>query len=295
MRVLVTGGSGFIGRSLVNNFLELGYEVKVADLVRPKVDVSYIEGDLRNNEVVSKAFLEDLDAVVHLAALTRVIESTIKPVEYLSSNVTMLMNILEQIRLKEIPKLVFASTNAVVGNIGDKVINEMFPLNPLSPYGGTKAAGEMLISSYSHSFGFDATSLRFTNVYGIDMESKDSLIARIMKAISLKTQIEVYGSGNQVRDYVYISDVVNAICLGLDLKGCNTLSIGSGVSTSVNEILKLIENIVGNEIDYFYGSERVGEMKAVRVDISHAKELGFSPNINIEEGLKLVSDWWPEK
>ncbi len=293
MSVLVTGGSGFIGRNLVRSLLSQGIEVVVADLVEfPDNDVKIVKGDLRDPKVLNEALLNASDGIVHLAALTRVLASIKEPMAYYETNVGITQNLLEGARSFSIPKFIFASTNAVVGDMGDALINEDMKLSPLTPYGATKAASEMLISAYGRAYGIDCSVLRFTNVYGTDMESKDSLVARLMKAAVSGAKIEIYGSGSQVRDYIFLDDVIKAIKMGFDMTGLETVVVGYGKSTSVVDLIDLARKATKCDIPTVHVDAKPGEMSAVKVDNRKLLELGGKPKIDLETGLDIVWKWW---
>ncbi|NNN21332.1 MAG: NAD-dependent epimerase/dehydratase family protein [Acidimicrobiales bacterium] len=295
MAVLVTGGSGFIGRNLVRNLLSQGSEVVVADLIEfPDNDVKTVKGDLRDPKVAYDALSNASEGIVHLAALTRVLASIKEPMAYYETNVGITQNLLEGARNFSIPKFVFASTNAVVGDMGEALINENMKLSPLTPYGATKAASEMLISAYSSAYGIDCSILRFTNVYGTDMESKDSLVARLMKAAVSGATIEIYGSGSQVRDYVFLDDVVEAIKLGFDITGLETVVVGYGKSTSVVDLIDFARKATRCEIPTIHVDAKPGEMPAVKVDNRKLFELGGMPKTDLQAGLDIVWKWWLE-
>jgi len=279
MRVLVTGGSGFIGRHVVSRLLARGNDVVVADLVEyPDGDVEIVKGDLRDPEIVALAVSSDLDAVVHLAALPSVLQSVLKPHETFTTNVAATELILDRCRTEGVGRLVFASTNAVVGNVGEQTIDERIALLPLTPYGGTKAACEMLLAAYGASYGIVTVALRFTNIYGAGMQTKDSVIARLMRAAASGGGIEIYGDGEQVRDYLYVTDAARAIELGLSLDKSETVTIGAASSVSMNVLHALACEATGVAIGAEHIPGKPGEMPAVIVDTSHATALGFSCN-----------------
>jgi UDP-glucose 4-epimerase len=167
-------------------------------------------------------------------------------------------------------------------------------LNPLTPYGSTKAAGEMLMSAYTASYGLRCACIRLTNVYGPGMQAKDSIVARLMRGIRLGTTFEVYGDGTQVRDYVHVADVVAAMRLGLlsdDWAGPTV--IGSGTSLSVLEVIEAVRKVSGAEVPFTHGPAKAGEMPAVIVDPSRAHAAGWTPQFpNLDDGLIGVWDEW---
>lgn len=286
MRVLVTGGAGFIGRQVVASLVDRGDDVTVVDLKeRTHEKVRHVQGDLRDSAVTADALREGTDAVVHLAALTRVLDSMNDPDGVFRTNVLATHYLLERCRELGVPSFVFASTNAVVGDVGREVITEATPLHPLTPYGATKAAAEMLMSAYSTSFGLKAVALRFTNVYGRGMQAKDSVIARMMRAALAGTGISIYGDGTQVRDYVYVSEVVSAIQLAIELDQSELFVVGSARSLSVLELHRIVCDATGVEIPAEHVPANRGEMPAVIVDNSYAKSLGWRPEHDIVSGV----------
>jgi len=286
MKILVTGGSGFIGKHLVRRLREKGDEVTVVDLKPfPDNETPCIVGDLRDRATTIKALSKGFDAVVHLAAITSVLQSVKDPEAVFDTNVLATHYLLERCRELGVNKFVLASSNAVVGNVGSATINEDMVLSPLTPYGATKAAGEMLMSAYSASYQMLTCALRFTNIYGIGMQAKDSVVARMMKAALADSGIQIYGDGNQIRDYLYVLDAVSSIELGLSLPQSNTLTIGLGRSVSMNELYDLTCQATGIDIKKEHIEAKAGEMPAVIVDTAKAKSLGFSIAYDLEDGL----------
>jgi UDP-glucose 4-epimerase len=286
VRVVVTGGSGFIGRHVVARLRARGDEVVVADLRPfPSPGVAGVVGDLRDPEIVARAVEAGTGAVVHLAAITSVLASVQDPHAVFATNVGATELLLERCRALGVVRFIFASTNAVAGNVGGVTIDESILPRPLTPYGATKAAAEMLFSAYAASYGFTTVVLRLTNVYGAGMQSKDSVVARLMRCALGGGAIQVYGDGEQRRDYVYVTDVVAAIELALGLDHPETLTIGGGRSVSMNELLATARTVTGVAI----GAERVaakpGEMPAVVVDTSRARSFGFAPAYDLASGL----------
>jgi UDP-glucose 4-epimerase len=291
-RVLVTGGSGFIGRRLVRALLEAGADVTVADRRPfPGGGVRTILGDLCDPAVVARVIQPGTDAVFHLAAVTRVLLSVEDPAGTYRLNVDATAGLLEQARIHGVGSFVLASTNAVTGDVGTATITEQAPLRPLTPYGATKAAGEMLLSAYAASYGISCSALRFSNVYGPGMQEKDSLIPRLMRAAVAGGGIQVYGDGKQLRDLVHVDDIVAGTFAAWRTGHTGPLILGAGESVSVNDILAAARAVTGAELPAEHVPAKPGEMPAVIVDISAARALGYQPVHDLKSGLATV---WPE-
>ncbi|MHB1987013.1 MAG: NAD-dependent epimerase/dehydratase family protein [Acidimicrobiales bacterium] len=289
MRVLVTGGAGFIGRQVVRNLLERGDDVTVVDL-KEQADpgIRHVRGDLRDRAVTEESLVEGTEAVVHLAALTRVLDSIKDPEGVFQTNMVATHHLIERCRVLDVGSFVFASTNAVVGNVGSRVIVEEMALRPLTPYGATKAAAEMLLSAYSSAYGMKTAVLRFTNVYGRGMQVKDSVVARLMRAALSGGTLQIYGDGTDVRDYVYVTDILNAIDLGISMPESDALVIGSGESVSVLDLHRISCEVTGRDIGKEHVAPKPGEMPAVIVDNSRAKSRGWLPEHDIRSGIKAT-------
>jgi UDP-glucose 4-epimerase len=294
-RVLVTGGSGFIGRHVVAQLTADGAQVRVVDLqphVDPSVDI--VVGDIADPEVLTRAFEGGFDSVVHLAAVTSVLKSVQQPELTFRTNVIGTNALLEAGRAAGVRSLAFASTNAVTGLMKAPKISEAATLEPLTPYGSTKAAGEMLMSAYTASYGMRCACIRLTNVYGPGMQAKDSIVARLMRCIRMGTTFEIYGDGTQVRDYVHAFDVVAAMRLGLTSdQWVGPKVIGGGSSLSVLEVIDAVRRVSGAEIDVRHGPAKPGEMPAVIVDTSQAQAVGWTPRYpSLDDGLVGVWEEW---
>ena len=291
-QVLVTGGSGFIGRRLVRALLDTGADVTVADKrAFPDDAVRSVVGDLCDPSVVASAVRPGTEVIIHLAAITRVLLSLEDPAGTHALNVTATADLLEQARLKEVGSFVLASTNAVTGDVGRATINEQIALRPLTPYGATKAAGEMLLGSYAACYGMTGCALRFSNVYGPGMAEKDSFVPRLMRAARDGQGVQVFGDGTQVRDLVHVDDIVAGIFTALRSGFTGPLILGAGESVTVNEIVDAARSVTGREIPVENIPAKPGEMPAVIIDISAAKALGYSPAHDLKSGLATV---WPE-
>jgi UDP-glucose 4-epimerase len=292
-QVLVTGGSGFIGRRVVRALLARGASVTVADK-RPfpgDDDITMVLGDLLDQAVVERAVAPGTGLIIHLAAFTRVLDSIRDPAGTHQINVDATAALLEQARRHEVPSFLLASTNAVAGDVGRAVITEDMPLRPLTPYGATKAAGEMLLSSYSACYGMAGCALRFSNVYGPGMGEKDSFVPRLMRAARDGLGVEIYGDGTQVRDLVHVDDIVAGLMAAWTAGCTGPVILGAGESYTVNDIVSAARDVTGAKLPATHVPAKAGEMPAVIVDISRARSIGYSPRHDLTSGLATV---WPE-
>ena len=290
LRVLVTGGAGFVGRHVVRALQERGHEVIVVDLTSPAGEVTAVVGDLSDAGVQRDAVVPGVDAVVHLAAQTSVLGSIARPALVHRTNVEVTAGLLERSRECGVGCFVLASTNAVVGP-ADTTITEGMPLRPLTPYGATKAAAEMLLSGYSGAYGMRTPALRLTNVYGPGMHHKDSFVPRLLRAAAKQEGVEVYGDGEQRRDLVHVSDVARAFVAAVERWPSGPVIVGSGRSHSVNDLVQAARDVTGRAIPTQHVPAKPGEMPAVEVDLSRARALGYLPTTGLTEGLATV---WPE-
>jgi len=293
--ILVTGGSGFIGRSVVAALAAAGARVRVADRVHyadhtvdPVAGVEVVAGDLRDPDVRDAAVTGDLTGIVHLAAITSVLGSLADPAAVHAANVDVTAGLLELARRRDVGRFVLASTNAVTGNVGATTIHERMPLRPLTPYGATKAAGEMLLSGYAGGYGMTTCALRLTNVYGPGMALKDSFVPRLMRAARNGSTIQVYGDGKQRRDLVHVSDVVQGLSVAWAADYVGPLVIGAGRSVSVLEMIEAVQEVTGRPIATEHVAAKPGEMPAVIVSIDEARSLGYAPAMDLATGLRTV-------
>jgi UDP-glucose 4-epimerase len=291
-RVLVTGGAGFIGRRLARSLAREGHEVSVLDLRSFTDDtVTSMIGDIRDPSDVTRAVQPGLDAIFHLAAFTSVVGSIEDPAAAYATNVAGTFNLLEAARAAGVKSFLLASSGSVAGNVGDEVITERSPLRPLSPYGATKAAGEMLLSAYAGSYGMATCATRFTNVYGPGMEAKDSFIPRLMRAARDGKGVQVRGDGTMMRDVVHVDDIVAGVTAAWQAGHVGPVIFGSGQSVSVNDMVEAARSVTGAPIPVEHVPVGPGEMPAVRVDTSVSHGLGYKPAYDLKAGLATV---WPE-
>ena len=291
-RVLVTGGAGFIGRRVVRALLAEGHEVTVADLrAFPDQAVRSVTGDLCDPEVPRRTVGQSTDVIIHLAAITSVLASVRDPVSTHRLNVDATARLLELARENEVETFLLGSTNAVTGNVGTAVITEQTVLRPLTPYGATKAAAEMLLGSYANCYGVTGAALRFSNVYGPGMGDKDSFVPRLMRAARDGEGVQVRGDGTMLRDLVHVDDVVQGLLAAWRARHTGPLIIGAGRSVSVNDMVATARRVTGAALPVEHVPVGNGEMPAVVLDISAAKALGYQPVYDLESGMATV---WPD-
>ncbi len=302
--VLVTGGSGFIGNSLVSSFLADGIETHVLDKVK-KENVSYInKWNLSPNfsyfedDLLDLNFqMRDYDIVCHLAANPEVRVSSTDPLLHFNQNILATFNLLEKIRKSKIKRLVFASSSTVYGEPTQIPTPENYsPLEPISPYGATKLACESLMASYAHTYGLDVTILRFANVIG--PTSKHGIIYDLINKLHQDSSIlEVLGDGKQNKSYLHITDCIDAIRFAIDnsKKRVETFNVGSSDSIEVSKIVSiLIEamNLKDTKIVLTGGVDGgrgwIGDVKRMILDVAKLNSLGWRPRYNSEDAVRLT-------
>lgn len=298
--VLITGGAGFIGRHLADHLVgHGGYSVTVIDNEslgdRKHLDlekVRFIFGDLRNKDDLRTA-LEGQDAVVHLAADTRVMDSIENPVHNFECNVVGTFNLLELCREMGVGRIVAASTGgAILGDVQPPVHEGMAP-RPTSPYGASKLMLEGYLSAYSAAFELSGCALRFSNIYGPRSFHKGSVVAHFYKQILAGEPLIVYGDGSQTRDFLYAGDLVEAIRKAVESDVEGAFQLGSGQPTTVNELIAHMREATGQDLDVVYQDFRAGEVKDTWCQIDKARQgLGFDPATPLPVGLRATWQWF---
>ncbi len=298
--VLVTGGAGFIGRHLAEHLTGRGdVEVTVIDNEslgdRRHLDlerVRFVPGDLRSRDDLRGA-LEGQDAVVHLAADTRVMDSIEDPVHNFETNVVGTFNLLELCRELGVDRVVAASTGgAILGDVEPPVHEQMAP-RPTSPYGASKLMLEGYLSAYSSSYGVSGCALRFSNIYGPRSFHKGSVVAHFYKRILAGEPVVVYGDGSQTRDFLYVGDLVEAIHAAVVSDAEGAYQLGSGRPTTVNELLAAMRTVTGRDLDVEYRDFRPGEVRDTWCRVDKAREgFGFDPATPLSVGLQRTWEWF---
>ena len=302
MLILVTGGCGFVGVNLSHFLVSNGYRVRVLDNMRlgsaahlEGLDVDLIEGDIRDVRTVERA-IDGVDAVVHLAADTRVIPSIEDPKFNFENNVIGTFNLIEAMRAAGVSRLVNASTGgAILGEVSPPVHEGMVP-EPISPYGASKMACEGYLSAYAGSYGMQAASLRFTNVYGPRSFHKGSVVAHFIKQILKQEDLVVYGDGSQARDYIYVDDLCQGIVACIDRGAAGVIQLGTGIPTPLNDLIAILRDVAGKDgipVGVRYEDWRPGEIRHTYGLIDKAGEvLDFAPVVKLEDGIRKTWEWF---
>ena len=304
MKILVTGAAGFIGYHLSRHFLETGHDVVAIDKVnsneRLDILVQYENFDFRHGIIADISFPQDIgqvDYIVHLAALPDVRKSVGRPYFQIQQDVLGYINLLEYAKVLEgLKRMIFISSSSVYGVGGG--FSETSPTMPIAPYGVSKLNNENMNTCYCHLYGFPITSLRFFTVYGI--YGRDNMVIwKFTKNISLGKPITLFNNGLNERDFVYVSDVVDAILLAMfDEKstGHNVYNVGTGISVSVLEVVRIIEYMLGKTAMLETVPPQPADIPATCADITKIKrDLGYAPKIDITNGLRMFSDWLIDK
>jgi UDP-N-acetylglucosamine/UDP-N-acetyl-alpha-D-glucosaminouronate 4-epimerase len=304
LRVLVTGGGGFIGCHLVERLLGDGHDVRVLDnfatgrrenLTEPLDDIELVEGDMQSYERVHTA-VRGCEVVLHQAALPSVPRSVQDPLTSNATNVTGTLNVLLASRDEGVRRVVFGSSSSIYGaNPGLPKHEDMLPL-PISPYAVAKLAGEGYCRSFHEVFGLETVSLRYFNVFGPRQDPLSqyaAVIPNFTTALLAGQPPVVYGDGQQSRDFTYVENVVEGNLLAMEAQGAagEVYNVSAGVRLSLNELLDRLRALTGNDAEARYEDARPGEVRHSQADISRAgDELGYRPTVSVEEGLSRTVD-----
>jgi UDP-glucose 4-epimerase len=301
VRILVTGGAGFIGANLVRLLLQHGHEVTVLDNLSTgrreylaDLPLELVVGDILDADLVNQV-VAGHDGVVHLAAQTGVPGSLENPRRDCEVNVLGTLNLLEASRHAGVKRFVFASSNAPLGRQAPPATEDKAPL-PLSPYGASKLAGEGYCLAYHGSWGLGTVVLRFANVYGPYSAHKGSVVAKFFKDIAREGRITIHGDGQQTRDFVYVGDLCRAILLALESDvGGEVFQIATGVETSILELAQRIQEMIEQDLTMQHGPARQGDIRKNYSGIAKVQEmLDWKPLVQLEYGLHKTRDLWPK-
>lgn len=325
MKVLITGGAGFIGSHITKQLLEAGHEVTVydnlssghRDLVDPRA--KFIEGELSNEELLVES-LQGQDAVIDMAAKIEVSESVKDPIGFAENNIIGSLHLFEAMVKANVKKIVFSSTATVYGTPKSVPIKETAPLNAANPYAATKISMEAFLQSYHYLHGFDVVVLRYFNPYGpnemhnpethaipnfilaalsqvskrgdADLEGQ----GRLIKAALAGKAIPLYWNGEQVRDFIYVEDLAKAHIDVLNLEGYRVFNVGTQTGTKVINVVKTIEKILGTKLEINDLGERPGDVPENFASHELLTETtGWEPKVGLEAGLTKTIEWFKSK
>ncbi|MGB9773880.1 MAG: NAD-dependent epimerase/dehydratase family protein [Bacteroidota bacterium] len=301
MKILVTGGAGFIGSHVVDAYIAAGHEVCVVDDLSTgsrknlNLKARFYKLDIRRSEELQNVFArEKFDVVNHHAAQMNVRKSVEDPRFDASVNILGGLNILECCRLYGVKKVIFASTGgAIYGEQDYFPADEEHPMRPLSPYGVAKLAFEKYLFYYHQVHGLEYVSLRYANVYGPrqNPHGEAGVVAIFTRKMLAGEQPVINGDGTQTRDYVYVGDVVRANELALAYDRSAVFNVGTGIETDVNQLFRKLSFLTNARVREVHGPAKAGEqLRSVLSWGKIHKELGWSPGITLDEGLRLTVD-----
>jgi UDP-glucose 4-epimerase len=303
LKVLVTGGAGFIGSHVVDRLVEEGYEIRVLDdLSTGKLGniqshlssgkVEFVRGDIRDASLVNK-ILEGVNVVIHMAALVSVPLSVENPNLTFDINLLGTLNLLRSSIVKHIDRFVFISSCAVCGDPESLPVTEQARTNPISPYAESKLIGERYCLGFSERQLLHSVVLRFFNVYGPrqGMNEYSGVITRFIDRCKQKLPLTIYGDGSQTRDFVNVKDVAEAILASTKSNKAEgeIFNIGSGKPTTIKELAETVLELTGVGSKISYEKPRAGDIKDSYADITKAKKfLSYEPKVSLREGLQML-------
>lgn len=305
MNILITGGAGFQGSHLAKRLIDKGHKVTILNTDSPLAiqnlkskkihnKVNWVRGSITDKEIVTKT-ARNCDVVFHLAARIHVDESIHDPVSTIEVNVLGTTNVLEAVRHYG-RRMIHASTSEVYGSVkeGYKAINEEHELRPQSPYAASKAAADRICYAYYKTYGIDVTIVRPFNIFGEGQKEGQggALIPILVKRAMDGLPLQIYGKGDQTRDYTYISDLVEAYMLIFESSGLagEVINFGTGEETKVVDIVQYIAGKFNIPVEHL--PPRPGEVARLKVDFSKAQKLlGFKPQVNVWQGIDRYIRW----
>lgn len=299
---LVTGGAGFIGSHLVEQLLAEGHQVRVLDdlstgraenLAAVQSRIEFLQGSLTDRVCVQKA-VADVEWIFHLGALPSVARSVEAPLPTHEVCATGTLNVLDAARSNGVKRLIYAASSSAYGGLPGERRREEDPVAPLSPYAAAKLAGEFYCQCFGSAFGLETVRLRFFNVFGPRQraDSPYSGVVPLFIATLLDGRVPtIHGDGLQSRDFTYVANVVHALLRAAVSPGVagKVYNIGHGSSTSVLDLCRLIQRILGVQVEPLHTSARPGDARHSLADITHTRQdLGYNPPVGLEEGLRLT-------
>jgi UDP-glucuronate 4-epimerase len=309
VRVLVTGGAGFIGSHLCERLLERGDQVFTIDNFDPFYPerikrraiapllargLRLFQADIRDDDAVERAFRDARpEVIVHLAALAGVRPSLERPDAYMDVNVRGTAVLLEAARRTQVRRFVFGSSSSVYGRGAEPPFRETARIDsPLSPYAASKAAGELLVRAFQNLYGGEAISLRFFTVYG-PRQRPDLAIHKFARRMLAGQKLPFFGDGSTRRDYTYVDDILAGVLAAIDRPlTYDVVNLGGAHTTSLRELIALLEEALGIESKLDVQPMQPGDMPLTSADVTHAREvLGYAPRTSMRDGLRKFAGW----
>lgn len=292
LKVLVTGGAGFIGTHLVNRLTSEGHHVIVIDKKMKKKEmnplITYYNIHIQD-ESISSIFAKERPSVIfHFAAQTSVSNSMNNPYEDAENNILGTLQLLKNATTYNVQKFIFASSAAIYGSPQHLPIREHHPIQPTSFYGLSKAVGEQYIAIFSSLYHIDYTILRFSNVYGPGQcfHGETNIITKLMESFHTTSPLVIFGDGTQTRDFIYVHDVINACLQALYCFESRTLNISSNTETSINQLINILSRLTARALPFQYGPQKQGDIWHSRLQNEKARQfLHWKPEFSIKQGL----------
>jgi nucleoside-diphosphate-sugar epimerase len=301
---LVTGGAGFIGSHMAEELVRRGQTVRIVDSLitgkRANLEhvpgIEFVEGDLADAAVAARA-VKGMDFVLHQAAIPSVPRSVDDPATSNRANITASLNVLIAARDAGVKRLVYAGSSSAYGNTPTLPKREDMPPCPLSPYALQKLVAEQYCQMFTRLYGFQTVTIRYFNVFGPRQDPGSpysGVISLFATALLEGRQPTIYGDGEQTRDFTYVANVVDGVlraCEAPDVAG-EVINVATGGRISLNELLRVMNGIVGTSLPAIYKDVRSGDVKDSQADIGKAKRLlGYAPIVGLEEGLRRTLEW----
>ena len=301
MKILVTGGAGFIGSHLIERLLAMGHDVRVLDNLSTgkranlpaDARLEFVLGDVGDPPTVLAA-VQGAQAVVHLAAVASVQASIDDPMATHRSNFDGTLNLLEASRAEGVERFVYASSAAVYGDTSVPPVREGVPLNPLSPYAADKLSGEHYLRYYFNKHGLKGTAFRFFNIYGQRQDPSSpysGVISIFVDCLRRGKPVTLFGDGRQTRDFVYVGDLADLLAASLSQPALvgRVVNVGTGVESSLLQLLEVLESLAGRTLDRRFEAARFGDIMRSCADVSTLHALaGSVPATPIQQGLRSL-------
>lgn len=300
MKILITGGAGFIGTHVSKLLLDQGYTVAIYDNLsrssQENVDkrAIFIKGDLEDSKLLVNC-LKNVDGVIHLASFIEVPESVKNPLIFAQNNILGSIYLLEAMKEAGVKKIIFSSSATVYGEPKKLPLTEESPLSATNPYAASKIATEAFMETYHKLYGFDVVILRYFNPYGPgEMHNPEThAIPNFIKASLNKKPIPLYFQGEQIRDFIYIEDLASAHIAPLNLSGFNVFNVGNEKGVKITDVVNILSDILGYNLEVEDLGERPGDVKATYASSKLFKEkTKWRAKVSLQEGLKRTVEWF---